>query len=101
MPSSPQQLSLRESLSTVLIYTLESQPSSHLWKVSPVGGTYDENSLLVGHAIHLSEDLVDDTVCCTPTIPCTTTSCLGNGVQLIKKQDTRRCLPGLEEQKIM
>lgn len=74
-------------LSEFLTYNLPTElyPPSHHWNVSPVGGTYDENSLLVSHAIHLGEDLVDDTVSRSSAIPCTTTSSLGNGVQLIKE----------------
>ena len=33
--------------------------------VRPVGGSNDEHILLLAHPIHLSEDLVDDTISCT------------------------------------
>lgn len=69
--------------------TLPSPPSL------PVGGTYDENCLLVGHAIHLCEDLVDDTVSCTSAVSCTATTGLGDGIQLIEEEDAGSSLPGL------
>lgn len=61
----------------------------------PVGGTDDKNILLVRHAIHLSQDLVDDSVGCAACVACSTSPGFGDGVQLIKEQDAGRRLSGL------
>lgn len=52
--------------------------------------TNDEDILLGAHAIHLREDLVDNTVCRTTGITHGAASGLGDGVQLIEEQHTRR-----------
>lgn len=52
---------------------------------APVCGTNDENVLFVGHAIHLCEYLVDDSVGCTTCITSAAASGFSNGVQLVKK----------------
>lgn len=64
-----------------------------VWSVC---GTNDEDILLAGHTVHLSQDLVDDAVSCSSTISHVATSGLGYGVQLIKEQDTGSCLTSLQ-----
>lgn len=66
--------------------------------VRPVGGTDDEDVLLGGHAVHLCQDLVDDTVCSTAAISDIPTSSLCDGVQLIKEEHARGCLAGLQKE---
>lgn len=63
--------------------------------VGPVGGTNNEDVLLAGHAVHLCQDLVDDTVGGSATITHIATTGLGNGVQLIKEQHARSSLTSL------
>ena len=58
--------------------------------VGPVGGSDDEDVLLAAHPVHLSEDLVDDSVRGSSSIPAGSSPGLGNTVQLIKEQDTGR-----------
>lgn len=65
--------------------------------VWPIGGTNNEDVLLGGHAIHLCQDLVDDTVCSTTTIANIATSSLCDRVQLIEEEHTGGCLAGLQK----
>jgi len=54
----------------------------------PVGSSDDEDILLAAHAIHLSQQLVDDPVCGTTAVADTATTRLSNRVQLVKEQHT-------------
>ena len=56
--------------------------------VWPVGGSDDEDVLLAPHAVHLCEDLIDDSVRGTSSISASSSSGLGDGVQLVEEEDT-------------
>lgn len=64
----------------------------NIWSVS---GTNDKHVLLAGHAIHLSQDLVNDTVGCSTAITHTSTTGFSNGVQLIKEEHAGGSLTSL------
>ena len=57
----------------------------------PVRGADDEHVLLATHSIHLGEQLIDDSVSRTAAITDTSTTRLGNWVQLIKEQNAWSC----------
>lgn len=63
--------------------------------IRSVGSTDDEDVLLAGHAIHLCQDLVNDTVGRATTITHTSATGFSNGVQLIKEKHTRGSLTSL------
>lgn len=67
--------------------------------VRAIGGADDEDVLFAGHAVHLSQDLVDNTVGRSTTISHVTPTGLRYGVQLVKEQHTRGCLASLYTQK--
>lgn len=62
-----------------------------------VGSADDEDVLLAGHTIHLSEKLVDDTVRGTASIALRTTTGLGDRVQLIEEDNAGRGSASLVE----
>lgn len=78
-----------------LIQTARSQDGrvDDVWSVC---GSNDEDVLLAGHSVHLSQDLVDDTVSCSTAISHVASTGLGYGVQLIKEQNAWGCLSSLE-----
>lgn len=63
--------------------------------IRPVGGADDEDVLLTGHAIHFSQDLVNDAVGRSTAITHASTTGFSNGVQLIKEQHTGGSLTSL------
>lgn len=78
-----------------LIQTARSQDSrvNDVWSV---GGSNDEDVLLARHSVHLSQDLVDDTVCSSTAISHVATAGLSDGVQLVKEENARGCLASLQ-----
>ncbi|KAI6751078.1 hypothetical protein HG530_013992 [Fusarium avenaceum] len=54
-----------------------------------VGGTDNEDILLGSHTVHLGQELVDNTVGSTTGVTHGATTCLGNGVKLVKEDNTR------------
>jgi len=56
----------------------------------PVSGSDDEDILLAAHSIHLSEQLINDSVRSTATVTDTAATRLGNGVELVKEQHAWR-----------
>lgn len=68
-------------------------------RCAPVRGTDDENVLFVRHAVHLCQDLVDDSIRCTACIAGSTPSGFGDGVQLVEEQDAGRRLSGLRRRR--
>lgn len=66
--------------------------------VRAIGGSNDEDVLLAGHAVHLSQDLVDDTVGRSATVSHITATGLRYGIQLVKEQHTWGCLASLHRE---
>lgn len=61
--------------------------------------TDDEDVLLGAHAVHLSEDLVNDAVGSTASVRHRATARLRDRVQLVEEQHTRRRGTGLKHDK--
>lgn len=59
--------------------------------------TDDEDVLLGAHAVHLSEDLVDDTIGGAAGVGHGPAAGLGDRVQLVEEQHTRRRRSGLDK----
>lgn len=78
-----------------LIQTARSQDGriNDVWSVC---GSNDEDVLLARHSIHLSQNLVDDTVGCAATISNVATTGFSYGVQLIKEENAWCCLTSLD-----
>ena len=64
--------------------------------VGSVGGSDDEHILLTAHAVHLCENLVDDPVTGASSISGGPATRLGNTVQLVEEEHTRRRRTSLE-----
>lgn len=79
-----------------LVKTARSQDGriNDVWSVCSAD---DEHVLLARHSIHLSQDLVDDTVSSSTAISHIAAAGLGYGVQLIKEQNTWGSLTSLKE----
>ncbi|KAI6757217.1 hypothetical protein HG531_003042 [Fusarium graminearum] len=69
--------------------------TSRVKLLGSVGGTNNENVLLGSHTVHLCEKLVDNTVGSTAGVTHGTTTGLGNGVKLVKEDNTRSSGTGL------
>ena len=80
-----------------LIETARSQDGriNDVWSVC---GSNDEDVLLARHSIHLSQDLVDDTIGGAATISNVAATGFGYGVQLIKEENAWGSLPSLKTQ---
>jgi hypothetical protein len=63
--------------------------------VRAVGSSDDEDSLLAVHAIHFSQQLIEDTVASSTSITGTTSSLDSNGIKLVKKKDAGCATTGL------
>merc|ERR1719319_1420581 len=59
--------------------------------VRPVGGSDDEHVLLASHPVHLSEDLIDDSVPGATSVSAGPSTRLGNAVQLIEEENAGSC----------
>lgn len=65
--------------------------------IRSVGGANDEDVLLAGHAVHLSQDLVYDAVGCSTAVTRASTTGFSNGVQLIKEEHAWGSLTSLQK----
>lgn len=81
-----------------LIETARSQ-DGRVDDVWPVCGPDNKDVLLAGHAIHLSQDLVDNTVGGSAAISHVATTGFSYGVELIEEENARGCLTSLEARK--
>lgn len=82
-----------------LIQTARSQNGwvDDVWSVC---GSDNKDVLLTGHAIHLSQDLVDDTVGRSAAISHVATTGFSYGVKLIKEENAGGCLSSLDDRKM-
>lgn len=78
-----------------LIQTAGSQNGGvdDVWSVC---GADDKDILLTGHSIHLSQDLVDNTVGRSAAVSHVAATGFSYGVQLIEEENAGRCLTSLE-----
>ena len=58
-------------------------------RLPAIGGADYEHVLLGSHAVHFSEDLVDDSVGRSAYVPRASATSLGNRVKFVEEQDAR------------